>query len=141
MATRLIVISGPIASGKTTTGQAVAAWAREQGMTAAAIDMDEIVEMVMGPLWQAWSMTHWRQAIAMTGALVDRLAELRVDLVTLAGAFFDLQERQNLCDALKSAPAIRFITLGASLPETIRRCMADDTRVVTKDPAFVTRIY
>jgi shikimate kinase len=139
--TRLIVISGPIASGKTTTGQAVAAWARERGLSAAAIDMDEVVEMVMGPMWQAWKMTHWRQALAMTGALIDRLTELEVDVVTLAGAFFDLDERKNLCETLKSSPAIRFVTLDASLEETIRRCAADDTRVVTKDPAFVRRIY
>ena len=33
------------------------------------------------------------------------------------------------------------MTLKTTLEETQRRCAADPTRVVTKDPAFVERIY
>jgi shikimate kinase len=139
---KLIVISGPIASGKTTTAQAIATWARGRGLTAAAIDMDDLVEIVRGRDWStAWSATNWRVARGLAGALIDRLVENEVQVVTLAGPFFNLYERDELQGAVASGPDVRFVTLETSLEETQRRCAADETRVVTRDPAFVTRIY
>ncbi len=141
MTTQLIVITGPIASGKTSTAEALAAWARNHGMTAVAIDTDVMVEMAMGPLRTAWTLAHFRTGVQIAAAAIDRLTELDADHIVLAGPFFRLADRTLLLAALRTSPAIHFVTLRTTLEETLRRCEADPTRVVTKDPAFVERIY
>ena len=140
--TRLIVINGPIASGKTTTAQALATWARAHAMTAAAIDMDDVINIVRGTDWtKPWTASDWRLARSLACAIVDRLCQQDIALVALSGQFFDRHERLELTQGLAARPEIRFVTLEASLDETLRRCAADDGRVLTKDAAFVSRIY
>ena len=61
----LALISGPIASGKTTAAKALAEITRLQGHQAASIDMDEVVAMVAG---EDWSRVHpeigyWRRKL------------------------------------------------------------------------------
>ena len=140
--TRLVVVNGPIASGKTTTAQALATWARAQGITAAAIEMDDVINIVRGKDWtKPWTATDWRLARSLACAIIDRLCEQETAVVALSGQFFDCHERIELTQALTSQPEVRFVTLEASLEETLRRCAADDGRVLTKDAAFVSRIY
>ena len=137
---RLIVINGPIASGKTSVARALASWVRGRGKSAAAIDMDDLVEIVMGSEWGGSTPAHWRMARTLATALIERLAELDVEVVVLSGPFFTEESRAELREGLK-LPAITFVTLEVSLEESIRRCLADDARVITKDPQFVSRIY
>ena len=140
--THLIVVNGPIASGKTTTAEALAAWARSRGLKAAAIEMDYVINIVRGTDWtKPWTAMDWRMARSLACAIIDRLCEQDTTLVALSGQFFDRYERQELTGALTSGPDIRFVTLETSLEETLRRCAADDGRVLTKDAAFVSRIY
>jgi shikimate kinase len=140
--TNLIVVNGPIASGKTTTAEALASWGRARGLKAAAVEMDNVINIVRGTDWtRPWTATDWRLAHSLACAIIDRLCEQETALVALSGQFFDAHERQDLVDSLTSRPAIRFVTLEASLDETLRRCAADDGRVLTKDAAFVSRIY
>ena len=110
-------------------------------MSAAALDADVFVEMVMGPLWQAWRPSHWQTGVLLAAATIDRLTERDIDLVVLAGPFFKAPDRTLLLSALHSSPTIHFLTLRTTLEETLRRCEADNTRVVTKDRSFVERIY
>ena len=140
--THLVVVNGPIASGKTTTAQALATWGRGRGLKAAAIEMDNVINIVRGTDWsKPWTATDWRLARSVACAIIDRLCEQDTALVALSGQFFDRHERQELTDTLTSGPDIRFVRLETSLEETLRRCAADDGRVLTKDAAFVSRIY
>jgi shikimate kinase len=140
--THLVVVNGPIASGKTTTAQGLATWVRDHGFRAAAIEMDELIQIARGTDWtRPWTVTDWRLARSLACALIDRLCEEDTTLVALSGQFFDPQERFALTDALASRPDIHFFTLQTSLDETLRRCADDNRRVLTKDAEFVSRIY
>jgi len=120
----------------------LATWARAQGLKAAAIEMDCVINIVRGTDWsKPWTATDWRLARSVACAIIDRLCEQDTALVALSGQFFDRHERVELSGALTSRPDIHFVTLEASLEETLRRCAADDGRVLTKDAAFVARIY
>jgi shikimate kinase len=133
---RLVVVNGPIASGKTTTAHALATWVRNQRLKAATIEMDDLIQMVRGTDWtRPWTLTDWGLARSLACALIDRLCEEDATLVALSGPFFDPQERRALTDALTSRPYVCFVTLEASLAETLRRCAADDRRVLSS-PEF-----
>jgi len=140
--TNLIVVNGPIASGKTTIALALASWGRARELKAAAIEMDNVINIVRGTDWtKPWTATDWRLARSLACAIIDRLCEQDAALVALSGQFFDRHERRELLETLTSRPDIRFVTLETSLEETLRRCAGDDGRVLTKDAAFVSRIY
>jgi hypothetical protein len=137
---RVIVISGAIASGKTTVTQELAMRARAKGLQTVAINMDDLVEMVMGSDWLSVTRTHLRLARRMAISLVENLSD-ETDLIFIAGDFFNPDDRAELRCDLESVAPLQFVTLPVPLAEALQRCQADPTRVASKDPALVTRIY
>src|SRR5688500_3853709 len=138
---RVVVVSGAIASGKTTVTRELARRAREQGRQVAAIDMDELVEMVMGNDWLSVTRTHLWLARQMAISLVEKLSNSGTELIYIAGAFFNQDDRAELINGMRGHATVRFVTLEEPLAEARRRCQEDPQRVVTKDRALVTRIY
>ena len=53
---QLVIVTGPIASGKTTVILKLAELARQRGEMAAAIDLDLLIEMIAGT---DWSVVAW----------------------------------------------------------------------------------
>ena len=122
---RVVVVSGAIASGKTTVTRELARRAREQGSQVAAIDMDELVEMVMGNDWLTVTRTHLWLARQMAISLVEKLSNSGAELI----------------NGMQDHATVRFVTLEVPLAEALRRCQEDPQRVVTKDRGLVARIY
>ena len=137
---RLILISGHIASGKTTVARRLADIARERGLRAAALDMDDIVVSLAGD-WSRAAEYDRVLAGEVTALVVDRLFASGMQLVTVAGTTLAGGEWAILQDALKtSVDAVRARLL-VSLAESQRRAQADPTRLATRDPDVVELLY
>jgi tRNA uridine 5-carbamoylmethylation protein Kti12 len=137
----LVLITGPIASGKTTTARSLAQRHRDAGRSSAAIDLDDFVEMVAGSDWSSVRREHWqiagRAAVAAIGSLLDS----GIESVYLAGPFFSARLRALILDALASHTEVACVVLDVSLDETIRRAAGDTHRGLTSDPDFIRKIF
>jgi hypothetical protein len=139
-ANMLIVINGPIASGKSSLARAVARQLQVAG-SAAAIDVDLIYDMlqpdVRGPKSDDLS---WHLARLAAAAITDTFLSGGVDAVVVEGAFY-AKERAAYLGALRSGAVPRFITLRVGYDEALRRAQTDPTRGASRDPAFLRRYF
>lgn len=140
MRKQLVLVSGPIASGKTTVVAELAARARRRGAAAAAVDMDAIVEILVddGSLVE---MEDRLRASDVAAGLVDRLFESGVRLTTVAGSTPSSYEWDELLLRLASQPAVTTVLPRVSLADSIKRAHSDPGRARTLDADFVSRVY
>ena len=137
---RLILVSGHIASGKTSVARRLADIAREQGMREAALDMDDIVVSLAGG-WSRAAEYDRLLAGEVTALVIDRLFASGVHIVTVAGTTLAGGEWASLQDVLKTPVDAVRVRLLVSLAESQRRAQADITRLATRDPAVVELLY
>jgi thymidylate kinase len=116
----IVVVTGPIASGKTTLVRALARDLRAAGRTAATLDRDEVHEL-LGDDADAWD-----RANRVTGAFAA-LLENEVDVV--------LVESDDPIDGALH------VTLTAPIEAALERVQLDPTRVVSRDPVFLRGHY
>jgi tRNA uridine 5-carbamoylmethylation protein Kti12 len=137
---KLVLFTGPVASGKTTLARDLAARVRATGIGAAAIDMDDLVFMVNGFDWRTVTATHWAVARQAAAALIDALLSARLDLVTVAGPFFGESERDDLISHVRAAAAVHVVALDVTLQEAVIRAQADPSRTLSKDPVLLASL-
>lgn len=131
---QLVVVNGPIASGKSTTAAALAAAATALGRTAAVVDVDDVAEAVAAP--GAGASGLWLSAHHAHGALVARWVRTPLDVVVAVGPFHSPAERAALLDELPAGTAAHWVLLDAPVGFTLARAQADPTRGVSKEEAF-----
>lgn len=136
----LVLISGGIAAGKTTTARGLADLARKAGMRAMAIDMDEMIEMVAGTDWSSITREQRRQACRLTGALVDAAFTEGTDLIAIAGSTLLGYEWDVVTSDLVTDPSTTRVLLRVTLEESIRRAQQDPARLSTRDPVYVEEL-
>jgi shikimate kinase len=139
-ARRLVLISGPIASGKTTTARALAARTRASGHVVASIDMDEMIAIVAGVDWSKIGYADREQACHVTCSLVQSLFEDGTQLVVIAGSTLSNYEWDEVTKHLTISPEITHVLLRVSVEESVRRAQADAARNDTKDPERVAEL-
>jgi predicted kinase len=61
--------------------------------------------------------------------------------VVVDGEFLMPEERADLVDALPPGVEPRFITLSVTYEEALKRARSDETRGVSRDPAFLSAHY
>jgi adenylylsulfate kinase-like enzyme len=133
----LIVINGPIASGKSTLARAVARKMRSLGANAAWVDVDLLYDMLAAAVGAPKSDERsWRLAREAAAALTDTFLDGGMDAVLVEGRFF-AEERAEFLRAVHSDVVPRFVTLRTSYDEALRRAQADTTRGASRDPAFL----
>ena len=125
--TSLIVITGPVGGGKSTTAIQLATCLRERGLTTAVVGLDDVYLMA--------SQRHWAEQDAWTaarrgcGALADSFFASGFDAVVVEGGVFDTQEVwSDLRESVKSQVNVTFWTLVVSWEETLRRTAGDPNR-------------
>jgi chloramphenicol 3-O-phosphotransferase len=137
----IVAICGPIASGKSTVARAVARLFEERGVTAAAIDLDLVYEMLEHPSAVKADPATWRRARIAAAAMTDALLDDGVGVVVVEGDLLTEEERTEFTTALRSPVAPVFVTLHAPVDVALRRVEEDPTRGLSRDPAFLRHHY
>ena len=136
----LVLISGPVAAGKTTVAYAFAAYVRTHDYVAAAIDMDEMIAMVAGHDWSRIQRADRLRACCAAGSLVQSLFEAGTAVVAVAGSTLSPYEWDEVTSHLETSQPSTYVLLRVSLDESVRRAQNDSGRVRTKDPTYVARL-
>ena len=137
----VIVICGPIASGKSTVAKALAQLFEQQGFPAAAIDLDLVYEMLQTDGSAKASPTTWRRARRAAAGLTDVLLREGVAVVIAEGDFLTAEERAEYVDALESADQPLFATMRVSVDVALERVQGDASRGLSRDPDFLRGHY
>ena len=135
------MISGAVASGKTTLAEALARLARDHGLTAAAIDIDELTTMVAGRDWSRITPAHRRLACELAASLTDDLFDRDWTLIAIAGSTLSAQEWDDVRRSMKTNPATTYVLLRVSVADAVRRALGDATRGATSDPRVVEALH
>jgi adenylylsulfate kinase-like enzyme len=137
----VIVIGGPIASGKSTLARNVARAFERRAFAVATIDLDLIYEMLEHTRAPKSNAAIWTRARRAAGALTDALLADGIDVVLAEGDFLDDLARQEFVSALRDEAAVRFVTLSVDLETALLRVDQDPTRGLSRDRSFLTRHY
>lgn len=130
----IIVVNGPIASGKSTVATMLAGIAEKQGRRSAVIDLDVLWLMLDHQLPRSGKLEHWIVARRAAAVLTDEFIDSGVELVVINGPFFTTEERAAYLRHLRSTADVRFVTLRVSFEESYRRVQADqNSRPVSKN--------
>jgi predicted kinase len=138
----LVVISGPIASGKSTVAQALARQLERIGGRVVVIDLDLVHDSLQHPAGgpedhaAAWSLARHAAAAA-----ANQLLEEGVGVVIAEGSFNESSQRSDFVERLTTGLAPIYVTLLVSYEEALRRAQRDPTRGVSRDPSFLRQYY
>jgi len=136
----VIVLCGPIASGKSTLARAVGRLFEREGEDAAAIDLDLVYEFFERGSSKASTPT-WRRARRTAAGLTDVLLREGIGVIVIEGDFLTPAERDEYLSALQSAVVPLFVTVKVSVDIALQRVDQDPTRGLSRDPAFLLRHY
>ena len=136
----LIVICGPIASGKSTTARAVARLLEQRGHKAAAIDLDLVYEMLEHGDGEKADSALWTSARRAAAALTDGLLRDNTAVV-VEGDLLLLEHREEFRGALRSSDAPLFVTVHVPVETALQRVLLDPTRGLSRDAAFLRSHY
>ncbi len=130
----LVVIVGPIASGKSSVAARVAERLLEAGGTSAVVDLDDVADCLVAPKrdWEA----RWRRARQVHDELVAAFRRSGVDHVIAHGSFFYLDEPSAVPTGVHDSGALR-VLLSVSYEKALERAQRDPNRGVSKDPSFL----
>ena len=136
----VLIISGPIASGKSTVAQALAADSRVTGANTVVIDLDRMYMMLDdGPVMNDAEVS--RLARRATAALIDHYILDGLDLIIAEGDFWTPGQRDEFTCRLTSGVAPVFVTLRVSVEEALRRVQSDPSRRLSRIPEVLRRSH
>jgi predicted kinase len=137
----VVVVSGPVASGKSTLSRAVAARLREtEGVDGATIDLDLVYEM-LDPRGAPKSEPFlWSAARRVAGRLATALlAEGRP--VIAEGDFAGEDALAEFVAELPRGVQPQLVLLDLDFSTAFERAAGDPTRALSKDADFLARNY
>jgi thymidylate kinase len=123
----IVVVTGPIASGKTTLVHALARELRDSGRTVATLDRDDIYALVEGSSAVIGTAETWDRANRLTATFAAAMVGEGVDVVVV--------ESDDPIDGALH------VTLTAPIEAALERVQLDPTRVVSKDETFLRGHY
>lgn len=132
----VIVITGPIASGKSTTARVLARELARRNVRSAVIDLDLLHDMLtaVGPKSDDAS---WGLARRAMGALTKTFLSDGIAVVIADGSFNLASDRAAFEERLDASVRPLYVTLKVSYEEALSRAQGDPTRGVSRDPAFL----
>jgi len=134
----LVVISGPIASGKSTVAHALGSRFRAGGRGVAVLDVDDVVDTIGG--FGDLDPESWHQAQVVHGELVGAWLCQGFDVIA-HGPFFERRELDALLHAVPDGIEPRRVHLLATYEAALERVALDVSRGLSKDPAFLRLTY
>jgi predicted kinase len=133
---RVVVITGPIASGKSTVAREVARTLERRGVRTAVVDLDLVHDMLSGG-GSASDDATWALARHGVATLTKMFWDEGVAVVIADGSFNTPVDRAALARDLGQAGEPFYVTLRVSYEEALRRAQGDPTRGVSRDPVFL----
>jgi shikimate kinase len=137
--TQLVVITGPIASGKSRVATALADRVRASGLSVAVADLDDTVA-TMDASSEELEVT-WNKAREVHGDLVGELLASGVDAVIAHGPFYSESDSFALLRQVPPGVAVRRVMLLATYDVALERVTGDSSRGRSKDPSFLRSTY
>jgi shikimate kinase len=134
----LVVIVGPIASGKSTVADALGRRFRKAGRQVAVVDLDELVDTIGG--FVDLTGEQFRQTQAVFGQLVGAWLEQNFDVIA-HGPFFERHEDDALLHALPDGVILQRVLLQATYEAALERVAADPERILSRDPDVLRWTY
>lgn len=133
MSPKLLIISAPIASGKSSVAEALAADFRASGRITAVVDLDRMYMMLDGrsPMDNP---SIWREARRVAAALTDQFVLDGIELIIVEGTFWTRSERDEFTGCLSTAIRPVFVTLRVSVEVALLRVEADTGRRSSRIP-------
>jgi predicted kinase len=131
----VIVITGPIASGKSTIARELARELERAHVRVAVIDLDLLHDMLAtdGPADDAtWALARHAAATLANTFLADGVA-----VVVAEGSFNRPDDRTAFVDHLDTSVEPLFVTLRVTFEEALRRAEGEPSRGKSRDPAFL----
>jgi shikimate kinase len=136
---QLVVITGPIASGKSVVATALADRLSGAGLSAAVVDLDATVAMVHAPPEEL--ERTWDRAREVHGRLVGQWLSSGVEAVIAHGPFYSPSETSVLSRHVPTGIAVRRVMLLATYEVALDRVASDPSRGLSKDPTFLRSTY
>lgn len=135
------MITGSIASGKSTLSRAVAAQLEDDGRPCAVIDLDLLYEMVDVRRRPKDDERIWAQARRMAGRLARAFLVEGRSVVVEGGDLATLDALGELERELPQEAVVRLVLLEVDLETALQRARSDDTRGISRDRAFLSAHY
>ncbi len=134
----LVIIVGPIASGKSTVANGVETELRESGEAVAVVDLDDVVEMIGG--FDGLTPERFRQAQLVCGQLVSAWLRQQTDVIA-HGPFLQRNKVLALEHALPGGTSTARVHLLATFEVAAERLAADPARKLSADLGFLRATY
>jgi predicted enzyme related to lactoylglutathione lyase len=134
----VVIISGAIACGKTTLAATLAERLREQGRSAAVVELDRLYLLQEDRAPMA-DLAIWQRARMAAGALSQSLVASGVDVVIVDGDFWDEPQRVLLLGPIAAPHQMLVVTLVVPFDEALRRVQLDPARRDSRNPTVLAR--
>lgn len=132
----VIVITGPIASGKSTVARELARELELTNVRAEVIDLDRVHDRLTANGSTVDDST-WTLARQETATVASALLESGVAVVIAEGSFNLPRDRASLTKYLRPTTGLVFVTLQVSFEEGFRRAQSDPSRGRSRDRRFL----
>jgi Adenylylsulfate kinase and related kinases len=132
----VIVISGPIASGKSTVARELARELERMDIRAAVIDLD-VVRDQLSAKGSTSDESTWTLARRGAATVANAFSEEGVAVVIAEGSFNMPSDRAAFAEVLQANADPVYVTLHVSFDEALRRAQSDPTRGRSRDPQFL----
>ena len=131
---RLVLIIGPIASGKSTLADTLAGILRSSGEAVVVVGLDTVAEMAL-PTLADWSWAH-----EVHGQLVGAWLEKPIPTVIAEGPETP-GEIEQILRHVGPEISVQRVLIRASYETALARAVSDPSRGLSKDPGFLRRMY
>jgi adenylylsulfate kinase-like enzyme len=132
----VVVITGPIASGKSTVAKELARVLGRAEVPAEIIDLD-LVHDRLPPNGTKSEASTWALARRETATVANILLDAGVAVVIADGSFNVPSDRAALTRHVRPSSRLIFVTLQVSFEEALRRAQGDSTRGRSRDRQFL----
>lgn len=130
LSNQLVMVSGPIAAGKSTLARELVRALRAGGSSVALTDLDTVAEMAL-PTLPDWGWAHRIHA-----QLVGAWLQTGVDVVVDEGTS-TVEEVQQVLSKVPLGVRVFHVVLTADYDRSLARALGDPGRGLSQDPGFL----
>lgn len=136
----LILITGPVAAGKSTTARLLARRLRDLGDTVSVIDLDRVYLMQDETFA---SEAAWRGARIGAGVLARFFFDAGANVVVVDGGLYARHELDEILERVQEDVRVAIVTLNASFELTLERATLDPDpgRIASRVPETLRGLH